>query len=302
MNPMPKRRFSDDPLFPFDIVHRDTKSPETELPDHLHDRYEIVYIHQGKGTFFIDQSFFEMRPGDLFVIPGNTIHRAFPDGVDRITSTAVFFAPPLLRQPALGDGYACMRIFEQARREHRYRLPGTPSAEIERLLDAIQKELRDQASGYRQAVLLELHRLLLALNRMTGPAARRDAEEEVKRVGPHWMQEMLRHIDRHPGGELSLSSLSERAAVTPAHFSRVFKQLTGMNVTAYVNAKRIAYAKEQLVASDDSVDVIATRSGYESLPHFHRMFKQLSGQTPAAFKRSRTMRADQARADRIQID
>ncbi|MCC3373938.1 helix-turn-helix domain-containing protein [Cohnella sp. REN36] len=296
MRQMPKRRFSDDPHFPFDLIHRDMKHPDTELPDHLHDRYEIVYIHQGKGTFFIDQAFFEMRPGDLFVIPGNTIHRAFPDRVDRITSTAVFFAPSLLSHAELGDGYESMRIFEQARLEGRYRLAASSQGGTERLVDKIADELRTHAPGYRFAVVLLLQRLLLGMNRTAAPEDNEGADVHTKRVGPHWMQEMLRHIDRHPSGELSLSALADRAAVTPAHFSRVFKQLTGLNVTEYVNAKRIACAKELLVATDDSVDAIAARCGYESLPHFHRMFKKLSGMTPAAYKRSRTLRAAQARA------
>jgi AraC-like DNA-binding protein len=58
-----------------------------------------------------------------------------------------------------------------------------------------------------------------------------------------------------------------------------------MNVTDYVNAKRISLAKERLLESDDSVSLIAERCGFESLPHFHRIFKKITGQTPGAYKR-----------------
>ncbi|MDO7488684.1 AraC family ligand binding domain-containing protein [Peribacillus frigoritolerans] len=40
-----------DLLFPFSFVYQDTKSPQNELSDHMHDHYEIVYVYNGKGTF-----------------------------------------------------------------------------------------------------------------------------------------------------------------------------------------------------------------------------------------------------------
>ena len=81
-----RKPFFGDPAFPFEMVHRATKYPQFELPDHLHDRCEIVYVHSGRGTFFIDDTLYEKAPGDLFLIPGDTIHRAFPDADDPIVS------------------------------------------------------------------------------------------------------------------------------------------------------------------------------------------------------------------------
>jgi AraC-like DNA-binding protein len=100
------------------------------------------------------------------------------------------------------------------------------------------------------------------------------------------MQPILQYIDLHhtePG--LSLSDLAARVAVSSAHFSRVFKQLTGMNVTDYVNAKRIVTAKELLATTPGGIERIAERCGFESLPHFHRLFKKLAGTTPGAYRR-----------------
>ncbi|MNZ85768.1 HTH-type transcriptional activator Btr [compost metagenome] len=100
------------------------------------------------------------------------------------------------------------------------------------------------------------------------------------------MTSTLHYIDEHPDKPLGLSELARLASLTPAHFSRVFKKLTGLNVTDYVNAKRIMRAKELLLESDDNIAEIAERCGFESLPHFHRMFKKLTGMTPAHYKRN----------------
>src|SRR5690606_17852382 len=111
------------------------------------------------------------------------------------------------------------------------------------------------------------------------------ARDTAPSVGPQWMRTILRHIDVYPDEPLTLSALSARAAVSTAHFYRVYKQLTGMNETAYVTIKRVARAKELLAATDDNVESAAERCGFESLPHFHRMFKKYAGMTPAAYRR-----------------
>lgn len=281
-----RKTFFEDPLFPFEYVHKDTKSPQSELPDHLHDRLEIVYVYSGTGTFFINRSFYDMKAGDLFVIPGNTIHRAFPDAHHPVTSTAMFFAPLLAAHEPLGDAYSGLSLFERARQRRRYKLeiPEPLRPPLEAMLQEIEEERMERAPGYRHAIRLQLQRLLLLLGRRSladAPGAGSDV-----RIGPPWMQDSLSCIDRrHVEPGLGLSVLARRASVTAAHFSRVFKRLTGMTVTDYIHAKRIVRAKELLLATDDSLDQIAGQCGFDSLPHFHHVFKTIAGVTPGAYRR-----------------
>lgn len=121
MNPI-RKPFALEPHFPVHIVYRGYRELKNELPDHLHDLYEAVYIHQGKGTFFIDDALYDKEPGDLFLIPGNTVHRAFPSADDPIVSTAVFFAPSFVQTDSLGDDYDALRCFHISRRTKQYKI------------------------------------------------------------------------------------------------------------------------------------------------------------------------------------
>lgn len=273
--------------FPFNCNYRQTKHTATELPDHLHDWYEIVYVHRGEGTFFIDRTLYGKQEGDLFIIPSNTIHRSFSDESNPINSTALFFSGAFVQQPALGDAFPSLRCFEHAKKgkTYRLRLAEKDGAQLERLIDELHAELEEGLPGHRQAVHLQLQRILLQINRTILPPEGVKAREAAGR-GPTWMNRVLHRIDEKPEDDLTLSALARSAAVTPAHFSRVFKQLTGLNVTEYVTAKRIVRAKELLQETEDGVGEIAERCGFRSLPHFHRMFKRLTGVTPAGYKRS----------------
>ncbi|NOU96414.1 helix-turn-helix domain-containing protein [Paenibacillus sp. LMG 31456] len=285
MNPI-RKQFDSNSAFPFSFVYRGTKSTQTELPDHIHDWYELVYVYRGTGTLFIDQTIYDMRQGDLFAIPGNTIHRALPDKDDPVTSTAIFFSPMLVQHASFGDSFSYLHCFEQQKKLKNYKFELLPQQQhdLELSMEHIHNEIQALNLGYRQAIVLQLQTILLLLNRQTGPNGGQGAIDSSS--GPNWMREILLYIDDHLFKDIGLSTVSRKASVTSAHFSRVFKQTIGMNLTEYIMTKRIIRAKELLNITDHNISLIAEMCGFETLPHFHRMFKKVLGITPAAYRKS----------------
>ena len=53
MDPM-RKQFASDAALPIELALRNTKNLQAELPDHLHDWHEIIYVHGGAGSFFIN--------------------------------------------------------------------------------------------------------------------------------------------------------------------------------------------------------------------------------------------------------
>jgi AraC family transcriptional regulator len=271
--------------FPILLVYKDTKNPQHELPDHLHDWYEIVYIYQGKGTFFIDQTFHDMQQGDVFVIPGNTIHRAIPDQDSPVTSTAIFFSPTLIYNTNFGHSYSYMKLFEKGKKDNIYKYPldSDYCREIENYIDNMNAENSQTTPDNQHAIVLWLHMILLHLNRNCLP---HDVILDTKsKFEPQWLKNILVFIDQHLNDKLDLDFLSKQAAVSPAHFSRVFKQLVGMNVTDYITTKRIMMTKELLLQTNDKIESIAEQCGFQSMPHFYRTFKKYTGMTPTAYRK-----------------
>ncbi len=78
--------------------------------------------------------------------------------------------------------------------------------------------------------------------------------------------------------------MADLAGFSKYHFSRLFKNFTGLSFYKYLNKKRIEHAEELLVDPSLSITEVALQSGFTSLSAFIRMFKQIKDCTPTEFR------------------
>lgn len=279
-----------DLLFPFSFVYQDTKSPQNELSDHMHDHYEIVYVYNGKGTFFIGDVFYDMQQGDVFLIPNNTIHRALPNKDDPVTSTIIFFSPTLIYKDVVDDSFSYLHLFDLTKKSKNYKisLPQKEQEKLEEQLELILQETNSRLMGSRHACLLIVHQIILDLYRI-----RINGKQELsegKSYSSEWMKDILIYINEHMDEALTLTILAQKALVSPAHFSRVFKETTGIGLVVYLNTKKIIKAKDLLLETNHTIAHIAEMCGFESMPQFYRTFKKYNEKTPATFRKENRIR------------
>lgn len=90
-----------------------------------------------------------------------------------------------------------------------------------------------------------------------------------------------------PAADHSVETLASVAALSPFHFHRIYRAMTGEGVAETVRRVRLARAAKLLGETEEPVIAIALDAGYESAPAFARAFRQFSGTNPSAFKASR---------------
>lgn len=267
---------------PFRMVYHETKLPEHELPDHFHDWHELIYVHQGEGKMLIDHSVIDIQADHFIIIPGNTLHRTFQNTDHPLTSSA-FYISPAVFQGMGGESASLQQVFERARKSRNYIkiLTLTEREEINRWIEQIYAEMKINRHLQTYATLLLLQLMLISLIRMM----KEDDPQKPSQSGPIWMSHTLQRLDDQLDKPVSLTELAQEAAISSAHFSRAFKQHTGMTLTDYVAARRIILSKEKLLRTDDTMAAIADECGFESLPHFYRLFKKHTGMTPSNYRK-----------------
>lgn len=102
---------------------------------------------------------------------------------------------------------------------------------------------------------------------------------------PEPVRRAIAFIEKHFTTRLDLSAVAREAALSPGHFSRVFRTGTGRSVADYIAWVRVNRACEHLVARPHArVSEIALECGFESIPHFNRQFRKFTGHSPSEFR------------------
>lgn len=99
-------------------------------------------------------------------------------------------------------------------------------------------------------------------------------------------QQILAYIQENYRQNISVEELAETAAMSVAHFSRLFKKATGQSPMAFVMTYRIEQAKKKLEEPDMPLIDIALESGFADQSHFNRVFKKHQGTTPKTYRQS----------------
>lgn len=83
---------------------------------------------------------------------------------------------------------------------------------------------------------------------------------------------------------LTLQEMSRIAYISPCHFNRTFRQITGIPPNQYFYALRLETAKRLLLTTNTSVTDVCFDVGYNSLGTFIRRFTGLVGVSPSRFR------------------
>lgn len=97
---------------------------------------------------------------------------------------------------------------------------------------------------------------------------------------------VIAYIQEHIHEPISLHQLAKYAAYSPYHFSRVFKQQTGLSPYYYVASLKLQHAKNLLLNTNLPVRDVGMEIGQQSLGTFTTRFTEKIGMTPAQFRNS----------------
>ncbi len=92
------------------------------------------------------------------------------------------------------------------------------------------------------------------------------------------------YVGEHLAEDISVEVLAEQVELSPYHFSRVFKQATGLSPLQFVTRERITRAQQLIRETSRSLIEVALEVGYTSPSHFAQVFRRIVGVTPTEFR------------------
>jgi transcriptional regulator GlxA family with amidase domain len=91
-------------------------------------------------------------------------------------------------------------------------------------------------------------------------------------------------MDREYAQPLDVPALARTALMSPAHFSRRFREAYAETPYSYLMTRRVERAKALLRRGDLSVTDVCFAVGWTSLGSFSARFTELVGETPSAYR------------------
>lgn len=117
---------------------------------------------------------------------------------------------------------------------------------------------------------------------------RRSEELELSRVGlvDRRIRRSVELMHTQLDQDLTLKALAAASYLSPFHFARLFKKLTGSTPHNYLAGVRAVRAQLLLAETELSVTEVGARVGYLSASHFTKAFRLATGTTPREFRKA----------------
>jgi AraC-like DNA-binding protein len=91
-------------------------------------------------------------------------------------------------------------------------------------------------------------------------------------------------MDRAFAQPLDVPALARLAHVSPAHFSRQFRETFGEPPHRYLQRRRVERAMELLRETELTVTEVCFEVAFSSLGTFSRTFREIVGEAPSAYR------------------
>ena len=268
--------------------------------------FDLIVITGGAGWIVVDGRRARLAAGcALWLKPG----RSYPAGQDpanplamtyihfdlrrtdgQALPAAVVLPPDLLAPPdPLFAEAVCRRVVELLWARHwgavgpRRPRPGrTPR-------QGVQGVAATAETGVVQAAATLLKGLLMELAAAGGGPETAGAVVADGSAAAHqrMVVEALHAMQRQGDGRVRVAALAAAAGLSPDHFSRLFRSVTGRTPRAAALELRLERVKLLLAATRLTLKEIAVQTGFCHAFHLSRQFKASLGQTPRQFRNAR---------------
>ncbi|MCC3376730.1 response regulator [Cohnella sp. REN36] len=113
---------------------------------------------------------------------------------------------------------------------------------------------------------------------------REDMDRETKDSRTALIDEIRAFVEQRLFQDVSLQSISEHVYLHPVYVSKIYKLVTGENLSDYIQNARMDKAQFLLRSGSDKVYEIASKLGYLRPHSFNHAFKRKFGMTPQEYR------------------
>lgn len=249
---------------------------------HWHSYGEILLVGPGKTNIFqVNRDTYELVEGDFLLIWPMEMHAIID--ADRKESLVIQFSNAFMN--SLFD---LQRIMHFYRNLHVLCINSHPElvAQLRKIADRMKETFFSAGPDRELRCCMLLMEFMLTLDWHRDEFAPELRGEET--YTDSVMRRMIMvtdHIKHNlTADDLSQGTMAEMAGISKDYFSRIFRNVTGMNYSKWLNTVRLEKATELLADKEKTLTEIAMLSGFQSISSFNRVFRAEKGMSPGEYR------------------
>ncbi|HEV8189160.1 MAG TPA: AraC family transcriptional regulator [Pyrinomonadaceae bacterium] len=239
--------------------------------------YSLLTTLKGRLDYTVDEQHETLASSESVLLEPNTTVTTRGRQVELLFLT---FSASLVIQHA-----TAMRLIPPKSIVTFSREPISDDQNLKRILADFVSELTAEKPG-KEIVLRALVEQTLVHILRNYATPKLSEELELSRVGlvDRRIRRSVELMHTQLDQDLTLKALAAASYLSPFHFARLFKKLTGSSPHNYLAGIRATRAQLLLAETDLSVTEIGARVGYLSGSHFTKAFRIATGATPREFR------------------
>ena len=259
---------------PFAYHKQYSKGNGYTIISHQHKELELIAMVEGEIAYYMDSVKYELKPGDVMVVPPYCVHRAVMKA--GAYYDCICFDLSLIWDEELIHG------LEQGALTVKGKLDGEASGTsvLHSFVRNAVNTCEENLPGWELGAIGNLSILFGALKR-EGYFIKSKKVAIEHRFG----KAALEYVTEHFAEPISSGTASEVMYLNNSYFCRMFKKTFGCCFAEYLMEFRVEKAKFYLNNSKKSVSEIALITGFSSFSYFCRAFKNTVGMSPSAYRR-----------------
>ena len=243
---------------------------------HWHREIELIFIRSGSVKIHVTSFTINAKEGDLIVCDSGDIH--YSD--TRSEGSCLDF---VLFDTSIISTHYQYNYFENPHIKKEELAVWGLTSEFTRLLNLLDEELSSRDNFYQDVVESELRGFWFRLLRNMPTQSAQTLMQNRRLSMLSDFQNLLSFMEDHYEDNITLEDAAEMMNFSPSHFSKMFKQLIGINFVKYLNIIRISQSAERLMTTDNKITDISFICGFNNVRTFNRVFKEVTGHTPSEY-------------------
>lgn len=252
---------------------------ENAMDIHIHDCYELCLCICGGQHFLIDNKFYDIVSGDLFVINQFESHYLTVFDQSLHERIVVSIHPDFIKMLST-DHTNLSSCFTNRTQGYTHRLHLTNEQQklFQDYTDKITSVDSYGSDIIEKACFMELLVMInsIYLENLHIHKSENDCIDNQQ------IEPIIQYINQNICKPISIEYLAKHFYLSDSYICRIFKSSTGTTINKYITARRISIAKS-LLSSGMSVSDVYLQSGFNDYSNFLKAFTKSVGVSPKKY-------------------